>query len=156
MNDSKQIAVLQDEEPLGLAKTAGAGRYSPEQMIAALKASHGCVHVAATTLQCSPSTVYRFINRDDEVKAALDESRELRLDLAELRLDQAVKNGEAWAICFLLKTLGKSRGYVERREHTGKDGAPLQVDNFDPRSMSFEELRTMRDRLQRLVKSAQD
>ena len=47
------------------------------------------------------------------------------VDTAELKLWQCIQNGEAWGITLCLKTIGKDRGYVERQEHTGQDGAPL-------------------------------
>jgi hypothetical protein len=36
------------------------------------------------------------------------------LDEAESQLGAAVRRGEGWAVCFLLKTRGRERGYVER------------------------------------------
>ena len=36
--------------------------------------------------------------------------------MAELSLFKAIQTGEAWAVCFYLKTQGKDRGYVERYE----------------------------------------
>lgn len=35
---------------------------------------------------------------------------------------------QAWAICFVLKTIGKKLGFTERLELTGKDGAALGPD----------------------------
>jgi hypothetical protein len=58
----------------------------------------------------------------------LDAEREEIVDYAEMGLRGAVLNKEAWAIAFSLKTLGKSRGYVERQEVTGKDGGAIVVD----------------------------
>ena len=43
------------------------------------------------------------------------ELRESPLDNAESALDDAVDKGEGWAVCFLLKCLGRDRGYVESR-----------------------------------------
>ena len=36
-------------------------------------------------------------------------------------------NGEPWAIQMTLKTIGKSRGYVERQEVTGADSSPIEL-----------------------------
>jgi len=49
-------------------------------------------------------------------------------DNAESALNRAVINGEAWAVCFTLKTQGKDRGYIERtqQEITGRDGGPIE------------------------------
>jgi hypothetical protein len=38
------------------------------------------------------------------------------VDNAESALNRSVLSGEAWAVCFTLKTQGKSRGYIERQE----------------------------------------
>ena len=53
------------------------------------------------------------------------EATEQALDIAEESLITAVKAGEAWAVCFLLKTRGKKRGYTERQE------ASIQVSGAD-------------------------
>lgn len=47
------------------------------------------------------------------------------LDLAEAKLLSAINSGEAWAVCFFLKTQGKKRQYTERVQVTGENGAPL-------------------------------
>jgi hypothetical protein len=102
-------------------------------------------------------TVYAWCNDDPEFKQALEDSRERFLDLAESNLRKLVagvpaiekdENGEkrfaGWierpsetAIIFTLKTRGKKRGYVERQEVTGADGAEL----IPPRTLSPEEAR---------------
>lgn len=50
-------------------------------------------------------------------------------DNAESALNRAVINGEAWAVCFTLKTQAKDRGYVERvqQEVSGRDGQALEI-----------------------------
>jgi hypothetical protein len=53
------------------------------------------------------------------------------IDAGESALYRATLNGEAWAVQFLLKTLGKSRGYVERVEQRSggaEDAPPLRFD----------------------------
>jgi hypothetical protein len=55
------------------------------------------------------------------------------VDTAELKLRQAVINGEAWAVLFALRTKGKERGYVERQEVTGKDGGGIEIKAVDYR-----------------------
>lgn len=102
-------------------------------------------------------TVYAWCEADPEFKQALEDSRERFVDLAESNLRKLVagvpaiekdENGEkrfaGWierpsetAIIFTLKTRGKKRGYVERQEVTGADGAEL----IPPRTLSPEEAR---------------
>ncbi|MBU2051246.1 MAG: hypothetical protein KKH61_20050, partial [Gammaproteobacteria bacterium] len=48
-------------------------------------------------------------------------------DTSEVKLQQAVNGGEAWAVKYVLSTKGKGRGYVERSEITGADGEAIPV-----------------------------
>lgn len=102
-------------------------KYTAAKMIEALKATKGMVYVAAKKIGCSPNTVYRYARAYPTVQQAIDNERGEFVDTAELALLRAVQSGEAWAVCFTLKTLGKSRGYVERQEITGKDGGPQEA-----------------------------
>jgi hypothetical protein len=102
-------------------------RYTPDEIIAALQQTRGLVAVAAERLGCADETVRRHVRNNARVAEALRHEREKLLDWGELALYRAVQNGEAWAVCFLLKTLGKSRGFVERQELTGADGGDIRL-----------------------------
>jgi hypothetical protein len=102
-------------------------RYTAAQVIAALRETKGMIFLAAKRLGCDPDTVQNYCKRYPTVQAAKDAERGEMVDTAELKLWQSIQNGEAWGITLALKTIGKDRGYVERVEQTGKDGAPLQM-----------------------------
>jgi hypothetical protein len=85
-------------------------------MIEALEETDGLVYLTAQKLGCSPMTIYLRAKVDPEVQAAIDNARGRLIDLAENSLKDAVENGEGWAVCFTLKTLGRHRGYIERLE----------------------------------------
>lgn len=89
-------------------------KFSQKQMIEALTRFNGLVTPAARYLACDPSTVEDYIASFPAVAAAKKQQREAMLDLGEAALISAVRRGEGWAIAFLLKTIGKERGYVER------------------------------------------
>jgi hypothetical protein len=91
-------------------------RYTAEQVADALIATKGMVTLAARKLGCAPSTVRAYVTRYPSVAQAIREAREGFLDATELKLQQAVQNGEGWAIAFTLRTIGRHRGYVERTE----------------------------------------
>jgi len=99
------------------------------KIIEALRESRGLVMVAARKLGISRQQIYRRIKDSDEVRAAIEEARDFTTDTAEAALFKKIAEGEAWAICFYLKTQGKDRGYVERQqhEHSGPEGEPLAV-----------------------------
>ena len=101
--------------------------YTAEMMIQALKATKGMVYLAADRLGCSYQTVYNYIAKYPTVKATFDTESGRILDVGEMKLYESVLNGEAWGVCFLLKTKGKHRGYVERTEHTGDDGKEFVI-----------------------------
>jgi hypothetical protein len=89
-------------------------KFTPAQVIAALQYTRGMVVLAAEHLGCEPNTVANYVKRYATVARALQEQREKTTDLAELKLYQAISNGEPWAIQFYLKTQGRQRGYTEK------------------------------------------
>lgn len=64
----------------------------------------------------SRTTYYRWME-NEAFKEKIDEVNESFIDLAESQLRIAVGRGDLQAVFFLLKTKGKSRGYVEKTEH---------------------------------------
>jgi predicted transcriptional regulator len=80
------------------------------------------------------SAVTHYIQRHPSLRAVAKEARETMKDNAESALYKAVLNGEAWAVCFYLKTQARDRGYTERVALEGSDN-PLEIklvrdDNF--------------------------
>ena len=102
-------------------------KLSKQRVIEALHATKGAVYIAAKNLNCSHTAVYDWINKNDDVREVKDFYIEEVNDIAELKLRQAVIDGEAWAIKYQLSTQGKKRGYVERQEITGKDGNDVTI-----------------------------
>ena len=100
--------------------------YRTEDIIKALEETHGMIYLAANALGCSPHTIYRRAEKNKKVQEVIDVQRGKLIDKAELKLEQAVMNGEPWAVTLTLKSLGKNRGYVERQEVTGADGGDIK------------------------------
>ena len=98
-----------------------------EQIADALVKVRGKVALAAQILKCNRTSLHRRIKRNATLRDIVKDATELRLDIAESKLDGAVLKGEAWAICFTLKCQGKQRGYIERQEVTGKDGGAIPL-----------------------------
>ena len=97
---------------------------------AKLRELNGNMAAAGRHFGVTRSAVCHFIERHPTLRQVLTDCRESRIDVAESALDRAVLNGEGWAIGLTLKTIGKGRGYVERQEHTGKDGDPIIPPSF--------------------------
>src|ERR1043165_7762718 len=98
-------------------------RYTPKEVAQAIRQTKGMLYLAAKRLGCSYQTVLNYCDRYKLVEEVRQAQRGEMVDLAEIKLYQSIQKGEAWGIAFCLKTLGKDRGFVERQEVTGKDGA---------------------------------
>ena len=85
-------------------------------LLEALEKSLGVVTTACKIVDCNRSTLYKYYNNDQDFKASVDELQNLTLDFAESQLHQQIKDGNTTATIFYLKTKGKKRGYVERKE----------------------------------------
>lgn len=95
-------------------KKKGKPRLTDAQIIAGLVEYDGLVHVAARALGIEASTIYRRRDKSKAIRQALADSRGMLLDVAESALKAGCLQGEGWAVCFTLKSLGQSRGYGER------------------------------------------
>jgi len=85
-------------------------------LLEALEKSLGVVTTACKIVDCNRSTFYKYYNNDQDFRASVDELQNLTLDFAESQLHQQIKDGNTTATIFYLKTKGKKRGYVERKE----------------------------------------
>ena len=105
-------------------------KYTRQQVIDALAESMGMISPAARTLGCSRNTITTYMKEYPEIAEAISDANEEVNDVAELKLYDAIKRGEAWAICFRLKTRAKNRGYIEKAEveHAGRVQIELVYD----------------------------
>ena len=84
----------------------------------------GNLAAVARAFGVARQNVHEFVRRHPELLGAVKDAKEAALDDAESALQKAVGRGEAWAVCFFLKTQGKARGYVERQEIAATVKAP--------------------------------
>lgn len=101
----------------------------------ALTESHGLVAPAARKLKVSRQAIYRMAKRHPTVQEAMKDARDDLVDLAEIRLFEAVNKGSLPAVFFALRTIGKDRGYGTRVEIDHKGPTPDELE-----AMSDEEL----------------
>lgn len=111
-------------KPGGKAPNEGQRKFTPDQVREALIMA-GTKSGAAKILKCDRKLITKYCQEYRELDGAIQESKNILLDVAETGLMKNVKKGHPSSIFFTLKTLGKERGYVERVESTGKDGAPI-------------------------------
>ena len=98
---------------------------------------------AKKNISIDRTTICKRIKKSNLLKAVADEATEQMLDVAENGLHRLIKEGDKGAIIFFLKCKGKQRGYIERQEMTGADGASLIPERpplYDLSKLSHDEL----------------
>jgi hypothetical protein len=114
-----------------------------KEILESLEKHKGIVTTACASIGLARSTYYDWVSSDPDFSAAVDEIRETAIDFVESKLMEKIEGitmldkemdsetvtyrlpPSDTAIIFFLKTRGKKRGYIERTEVTGKDGADL-------------------------------
>ncbi|MRJ06239.1 MAG: hypothetical protein C6I01_01805 [Epsilonproteobacteria bacterium] len=96
-----------------------------ERLIEELKNNGGVVIDACRAVGVGKTTFYRWQKEDEEFRKKVEEAVELGnlelIDLGVKTLKQKIEEGDLTATIFVLKTLGKRRGFTERVELEKKD-----------------------------------
>jgi len=87
-----------------------------EELEKAIVESKGIVAAVCKRLNISRWAFYKRLKNHQELIQVIHQAREELADLAELKLWEKLKEGDIRAILFTLKTIGKSRGFVETIE----------------------------------------
>ena len=87
-----------------------------KKVIETLTAAHGNVSLASQKLGVNRRTIHRWMEKSPTLRARRDGLREKILDKAEENVSAALDRDNLRVSMFILRTLGKNRGYTERRE----------------------------------------
>lgn len=98
-----------------------------ETIAAALIRCKGLQYLAAEQIDLCKSAVCQRVKASPYLQQVIRECLETRLDKAEFNLALMTEDKELGAICFLLKTKGKERGYVENKDEV----------KIDPKTIEF-------------------
>lgn len=109
-------------------------------MLEVIAKSSGIVYPIAQAFGVTRSTVYEWLKSDEDLKTALDYAREDIVDVIESKYLKRAIGGSERAQEFLLKTLGKNRGYVERKDLTSKGESVF----FDFPNLTAEEIESLK------------
>lgn len=104
---------------------------SKENFLTQLENSFGLVATTCRKAGISRSTYYKWRKEDTDFANKADEVKELQKDAVEALILKKMKDGDTAMLIFYAKTQMKDRGYVERTEVVGKDGADLSVRQYD-------------------------
>ena len=128
-------------KPTPRAAAVSPPKRTVEQIAAALRATGGVVAHAAKKLKLDVRTLNRHVARHPELHELLDQLREDMLDQAQSRIAAIIRKpshpDHAKVAMFILRTLGRKRGFVERHELVGpKEGdttaGPVKVQFYLP------------------------
>lgn len=114
--------------------------HTVEEYALALRESKGLVTHAAKRLGVTHEAMRQRLLRSPTLQQVRAEAREALVDIAESSLFRQIEAGEAWAVCFFLKTQAKDRGYVERSEDHRQITGDIRIrieavdDRGDPRT----------------------
>lgn len=105
-----------------------------KMLLEALRKTLGVVTPACKMVEKDPTDCenlrryhYRWLEIDPEYKESFESIADIALDFAESKLHKQIETGNTVATIFFLKTKGKTRGYIERQELTGRDGKDLPI-----------------------------
>ena len=87
-----------------------------KNLLEALEKSLGIVTTACKIVGCARSTFYKYYKDDQDFRTSVDELENLTFDFVESKLHKQIENDNTTATIFYLKTKGKKRGYIERKE----------------------------------------
>lgn len=104
---------------------------SKEAFLTQLEHSFGLVATTCRKVGISRSTYYKWRKDDSQFADRADEVKELQKDAVEALILKKMKDGDTAMLIFYAKTQMKDRGYVERTEIVGKDGADLSFAKYD-------------------------
>lgn len=118
---------------------AGKTRYKVEDFIQPLRKANGMRTIAAKLIGCDYKTLVSWVKKSPTLQDLEAELRgglgdQIESTLLAVALGQQSDDKKSWtiepnvtALIFLAKThpAMRDRGYVERHEHTGKDGEPI-------------------------------
>ena len=85
-------------------------------LLKALEKSMGIVTNACKIVGVDRTTFYRYYKEDEEFKEAVDSMDDYVLDFAESKLLENIKDKKETSIIFYLKTKGRKRGYIEKKD----------------------------------------
>jgi membrane-bound ClpP family serine protease len=99
--------------------------YTIEQILGAIQDSLGIMSTIAEELGCDWSTAKKYVNMYEETRVAYANEEERAKDIAEQTIHKAISLDDREAAKWYLSKKGKDRGYGDRMELTGANGADL-------------------------------
>lgn len=103
--------------------------YTCKQFENAIPGTGGIITKIAARVGCSWHTAKDYVTkRCVRAKELYDAEREGVIDEAEEKVIAAIREGDMITVRWYLSTIGKDRGYTERKEEVVSEGIMVEVD----------------------------
>ena len=128
---AKEVKPLKDEYLYPEPRKLQVATAVPEETIAeALRKNRGLAYLAGKSIgMCGSQVCYR-IKQSPYLQAVRDSCNELRIDVAEQKIDELIEDKNVSSLIFFLKTRAKNRGYVETSELRVSPEVEQQLDKM--------------------------
>ena len=120
-----------------------------EQINQALIDNEGNIHDTSLQLRMTYAALVYRIEKSKGLQETIFAFHQQLIDLAQKNLKVELLQGSWRATHFVLKTLGRSRGFIEREDQNAPPTA--QPDTLDLSSLSISELKTISELLAKTV-----
>jgi len=108
-------------------------RRKQNAMVKAVEDTRGLIGLACRKAEISERTHRYWMAEDDNYRHRITSAIEVGHDMVEFRLLQRCDEGDVAALRTFLSARMKDRGYgVNRREQTGKNGGPIEINSNSP------------------------
>lgn len=91
-------------------------QHNKKRLLKALQKNMGIVTKACDDVGLNRSTFYGYYKDDKQFADDVDSMNDYVLDFAESKLLENIEEKKETSIIFYLKTKGRNRGYIERKE----------------------------------------
>ena len=106
---------------------SGKPRYTAQQFIAAIPGTGGVVTTLAQRVGCNWHTAKKAVTERPTVAEAWEAERNKITDVARHNILKAIQSGDLQMSKWWLQVMDDEFVPREKREHTGKDGGPVQT-----------------------------
>ena len=111
-----------------------------EEVRNAFATNHYNARRAAEKLGVTHEELMDYLARRPELYDAIGDPREELVNRAEIGLRAAVDDKQPWAVCFVLQTLGRSRGYSENPHDEIPRKPPASPHAIDPSRLTYAQM----------------
>ena len=108
--------------------------FTDKEVAELVRSYNGNLTEVAKVMRMTRSELIKRKNRSKEIKLAIEDMKQAKVDMAEASMMDAVAMGNFNATKFVLSTLGADRGYVEKKEvkhdgviHLGLDKGDMSL-----------------------------